>query len=178
MDLERIESAVREILCAIGEDPKREGLLKTPSRVARIVMQRTDHVMIVGEGALRFARAHGFKEDNLLTEKARKIWLRWNHPENLLAQHGQISAVIDFGLLAVGDPACDAMVAWWLFTAESRETFRAALRVDDDTWARGRGWALSVGVRALAYYLDNNPVLARMSRRTVDEALADHRHTG
>ena len=49
--------------------------IKTPSLVAKTVMERTDHVMIVGEGALRFARAHGFEEVNLLTDKARKIWL-------------------------------------------------------------------------------------------------------
>lgn len=51
--------------------------IKTPSRVAKKVMERTDHVMIVGEGALRFARAHGFEEVNLLTDETREIWLRW-----------------------------------------------------------------------------------------------------
>lgn len=51
--------------------------IKTPSSVARLVMQRTDHVLLAGEGALEFARAWGFPEENLLTEKARKIWLRW-----------------------------------------------------------------------------------------------------
>ncbi len=51
--------------------------IKTPSLVAKLVMERTDHVMIVGEGALRFARAHGFEEVNLLTDKARRRWLRW-----------------------------------------------------------------------------------------------------
>ncbi len=51
--------------------------IKNPSSVAQIVMQRTDHVMIVGAGALQFAKAHGFKEVNMLTDKARKIWLRW-----------------------------------------------------------------------------------------------------
>jgi len=51
--------------------------IKTPSRVARLVMQRTDHVLLVGEGALRFARAHGFREENLLTDKARQLWLEW-----------------------------------------------------------------------------------------------------
>ncbi len=51
--------------------------IKTPSSVARIVMERTDHVMLVGQGALEFAKKWGFKEENLLTEKARKIWLRW-----------------------------------------------------------------------------------------------------
>jgi len=51
--------------------------IKTPSKVARLVMDRTDHVMLVGEGALRFARAHGFEEVNLLTDEARKVWLKW-----------------------------------------------------------------------------------------------------
>jgi N4-(beta-N-acetylglucosaminyl)-L-asparaginase len=46
--------------------------IKNPSRVARLVMERTDHVLIVGEGALRFAKAHGFKEEDLLTEKSRR----------------------------------------------------------------------------------------------------------
>jgi N4-(beta-N-acetylglucosaminyl)-L-asparaginase len=51
--------------------------IKTPSRVAKRVMTHTDHVMLVGEGALRFARAQGFKEEELLTERARKAWLQW-----------------------------------------------------------------------------------------------------
>ena len=51
--------------------------IKTPSSVARLVMERTDHMMIVGEGAQRFARAHGFRVEDLLTEKARLYWLKW-----------------------------------------------------------------------------------------------------
>ena len=51
--------------------------IKNPAQVARLVMERSDHVLLVGEGALRFAKAHGFPEENLLTEKARKIWLYW-----------------------------------------------------------------------------------------------------
>jgi N4-(beta-N-acetylglucosaminyl)-L-asparaginase len=51
--------------------------IKTPSSVAKLVMQHTDHVLLVGPGALEFARAWGFPEENLLTEKARKIWLHW-----------------------------------------------------------------------------------------------------
>lgn len=55
--------------------------IKNPSRVARLIMDQTNRVMIVGEGALRFAKAHGFEETNLLTERSRKIWLYWK--ENL-----------------------------------------------------------------------------------------------
>ena len=51
--------------------------IKTPSKVARLVMEQTDHIMLVGEGALRFAKAFGFKEENLLTEKSRLAWLVW-----------------------------------------------------------------------------------------------------
>jgi len=46
--------------------------IKTPCSVARIVMERTDHLLLAGKGALRFARMHGFKEENLLTEEERK----------------------------------------------------------------------------------------------------------
>jgi N4-(beta-N-acetylglucosaminyl)-L-asparaginase len=63
--------------------------IKNPSRVARLVMERTDHVLLVGEGALKFAKAHGFPEENLLTDKAREIWLRWK--EELSAEDNWLS---------------------------------------------------------------------------------------
>ncbi len=56
--------------------------IQNPSKVARLVMERTDHVLLVGEGALRFAKAHGFKEQELLTDEARKIWLYWKESLN------------------------------------------------------------------------------------------------
>jgi N4-(beta-N-acetylglucosaminyl)-L-asparaginase len=51
--------------------------IKTPSQVAKVVMERTNHALLVGEGALKFAKVHGFQEENLLTDKAREVWLRW-----------------------------------------------------------------------------------------------------
>ena len=51
--------------------------IRHPAQVALRVLRRTDHVLLVGQGALEFARAHGFHEENLLTENARQIWLRW-----------------------------------------------------------------------------------------------------
>ena len=51
--------------------------IRNPSSVARLVMQRTDHILLAGEGALHFAKAHGFKEQELLTDEARRIWLNW-----------------------------------------------------------------------------------------------------
>lgn len=51
--------------------------IKTPSKVAKLVMERTDHALLAGEGALKFAKAHGFKEEDILTDKARERWLEW-----------------------------------------------------------------------------------------------------
>lgn len=58
-------------------------------------------------------------------------------------------------------------------SAETRDEFRVALPVDDATWARGRGWALSFGLIALSYYRNTNPVLAGIARYAIDEALPD-----
>jgi aminoglycoside phosphotransferase (APT) family kinase protein len=70
----------------------------------------------------------------------------WVHGDivgtNLLVIDGRLSAVIDFGCSAVGDPACDVAIAWTFFSGESRRVFRQRLGCDDATWERGRGWAL------------------------------------
>jgi N4-(beta-N-acetylglucosaminyl)-L-asparaginase len=51
--------------------------IKTPSAVAKLVLKYTDHILLVGEGAKRFALSYGFREENLLTDRAREAWLRW-----------------------------------------------------------------------------------------------------
>jgi len=107
------------------------------------------------------------------------VWIHGDlDARNLLVEDGRLSAVIDFGCLGVGDPACDAMVAWKLVSAETRDLFRVELPVDDATWARARGWALSQAVIALAYYAEEtNPVLVHEARRWMAEVLADHTPT-
>lgn len=106
----------------------------------------------------------------------------WVHsdllPGNLLVRDGRLSAVIDFGGLGVGDPACDLLSAWTVLSPGSRGIFRDAAAVDDATWARGRGWALAFGLMADHYYRVRNPVLAGVGRRAVAHALADHRAAG
>ena len=103
---------------------------------------------------------------------------RWIHGDldarNVLVRDGRVSAVVDFGCLGVGDPACDVMAAWKLFSPKAREVFRRELDVDDATWERGRGWAISQAVIGLSYYTeDSNPVLMAEARRGLAEALAD-----
>ena len=101
----------------------------------------------------------------------------WIHGDlqagNLLCRQGRLSAVIDFGCLGVGDPACDVMAAWLFLGADTRQHFRTLLQVDDATWTRARGWALSMGAIALPYYQTTNPTLAGIAHRAIGEALAD-----
>ena len=103
------------------------------------------------------------------------VWIHGDlDARNVLVQDGRLSAVIDWGSLGVGDPACDVMVAWKLLSADTRGAFREALSIDDATWARGRGWALSQALNALSYYtLETNAVLVRESQRWLAEVLAD-----
>lgn len=103
------------------------------------------------------------------------VWIHGDlHYGNLLAHNSKLAAVIDFGAMRVGDPACDLMTAWNLFTADIRKTYRSTLNVDDATWLRGRAWALSVAVHALPYYKDSNPFLANLSRYTINEVSTDY----
>ena len=99
------------------------------------------------------------------------VWIHGDlDARNVLVEDGRLSAVLDFGSVGVGDPACDVMVAWKLFDADSREVFRRELAVDDATWARARGWALSQALIALAYYtLETNPVLVREAQMWLEE---------
>jgi len=72
----------------------------------------------------------------------RPVWVHGDFaPGNLLVSDGRLRAVIDFGQLGTGDPACDLAIAWTRLTARSRRAFRDALGLDDETWARARGWA-------------------------------------
>jgi aminoglycoside phosphotransferase (APT) family kinase protein len=101
----------------------------------------------------------------------------WVHGDvsagNMLIEKGQLSAVIDFGSSGVGDPACDLAIAWTLFHGESRKAFRAALPLDDATWARGRGWTLWKSLIMLAASADSAPQESRTPRQVLDEVLAE-----
>lgn len=102
------------------------------------------------------------------------VWLHGDLlPGNLLAQDGRITGVIDFGGLGVGDPACDLLPAWTLFSASTRAVYRAELGVDEATWRRGRGWALSFALIALPYYLETNPGIVALAWHTLHAVLEE-----
>jgi aminoglycoside phosphotransferase (APT) family kinase protein len=103
----------------------------------------------------------------------------WFHGDvatgNLLLRDGRLAAVIDFGTSGVGDPSCDVVIAWTLFTGASRAAFRATLGVDDATWSRGRGWAIWKALISLAGALEHDDADgAALNRRVIDRVLADH----
>ncbi|MCX4821246.1 aminoglycoside phosphotransferase family protein [Streptomyces sp. NBC_01142] len=104
------------------------------------------------------------------------VWVHADlQPGNLLTARGQLSAVIDFGCLGLGDPAVDLIAAWYLLPADARSVFRTALGADDASWARGRGWALSIALMELRYYRDTNPVMASIARHVIHQVLAERR---
>lgn len=102
----------------------------------------------------------------------------WIHGDvavgNLLVQEGRLSAVIDFGCSAVGDPACDLVIAWTLLSGESRAAFVAGVPVDAAAWARGRGWALWKALITYAGLMRTHPGEAEAARRVIEAVLADH----
>ncbi|MFJ8915831.1 aminoglycoside phosphotransferase family protein [Amycolatopsis sp. NPDC102389] len=102
------------------------------------------------------------------------VWLHADlMPGNLLVSVGRLSAVIDFGCMGVGDPACDLFPAWNLLPSSGREAFREALGVDDASWNRGRGRTLSQALIALPYYRTTNEAMAGNARHVIRAVLDD-----
>jgi aminoglycoside phosphotransferase (APT) family kinase protein len=110
------------------------------------------------------------------TWENKPVWIHGDVSSgNLLVKDGKLSAVIDFGQLGIGDPACDLMIAWTFFKAESREIFRAMLKLNADTWARGRAWALWKFMIVAAGLTDWNTAEASEPWRIIDEVFADYK---
>ena len=102
------------------------------------------------------------------------VWCHGDfHLGNLLSRDGRVSAVLDFGGLGYGDPACDLDVAYTLMTAPTRAVFRGALDLDEAAWTRGRGFALAGGVSAFAAYAATEPRVAAQTTHQLTEVLAE-----
>jgi aminoglycoside phosphotransferase (APT) family kinase protein len=103
-----------------------------------------------------------------------EVWVHGDLlPGNLLVVDDRLAAVIDFGELAVGDPACDLLPAWHLFAGPSRSRFLAGVRADDASRLRGRGWVLSQALIALPYYWDTNPAIVRQSLHALAQVIEE-----
>ncbi|MFB9235660.1 aminoglycoside phosphotransferase family protein [Plantactinospora siamensis] len=123
------------------------------------------------------------------TARAAEVWraaraARWSGPPvwfhgdvaagNLLVAEGRLTAVIDFGTSGVGDPACDLVIAWTMFSGASRRAFRETVARDAGMWARARGWALWKALLVLTGTIDTDPEQAAVNQRVIREVLDDH----
>jgi len=101
----------------------------------------------------------------------------WIHadlmPGNLIVAEGELSAVIDFGECAIGNPTYDLIAGWWVFEQPAREAFRRAAQADAASWHRAKGLALSGAVGALAYYAQTNATFAELARITIRRLIGD-----
>ncbi len=99
----------------------------------------------------------------------------WIHGDfaigNILMGGGRLSAVIDFGGAAVGDPACDLVIAWTYLSGKAREIFISEMDMDADTWLRARAWALWKATFELCQIADKRRPDALFQKRIIDEVM-------
>ena len=144
---------------------------------------RGDHVSVYDKGAREQIAELAEIID---ASKASALWdqacaTRWNkapiwiHGDfaigNILLDGGKLSAVIDFGGAAVGDPACDLVIAWTYLSGKAREIFISETDMEQDTWLRARAWALWKATFELCQISDKNSPEARLQKRIIDEVV-------
>ena len=190
-DLTEFSAALAEFLAALYSIDTTGGPSAGPDSFHRggpLSTYDTETRAVIGELAekIDIEAATQVWEAALSTTWSRQpVWVHGDvAPSNLLLVDGRLSAVIDFGCSAVGDPACDMVIAWTFLFGSSRETFRAHLAVDDGTWARGRGWALWKALMTHAEALRWGPHQAHLAglrfgwrhnaRSVIDDVLAEH----
>ncbi|MEV5744786.1 aminoglycoside phosphotransferase family protein [Microbispora rosea] len=94
-------------------------------------------------------------------------------PGNVLVSDGRLAGILDGGGFGPADPALDLVSAWHLLEAGPRQVLRLDLGCDDLEWERGKAWAFAQAMGVVWYYLETNPVMSRMGRRTLERILAD-----
>lgn len=135
-------------------------------------------------------QAFSILEDKIDIHTARNIWSKalasswpespvWVHGDvtesNILVENGKLKAVIDFGILTTGDPACDLAIAWTMFDENSRKVFRNALPFDKDTWIRGQAWSLWKATVISAGLMDAGATETAQTNRVIHEILTDYK---
>lgn len=144
---------------------------------------RGDHINVYDKGARKQIAelAEIIDAGQALTLWDKASATRWNkqpvwiHGDfaigNILMDGGKLSAVIDFGGAAVGDPACDLVIAWTYLSGKARETFISKIDMDADTWLRARAWALWKATFELCQIADENNPEALLQKRIIDEVI-------
>lgn len=185
-DLAALLAALRRVAVTDDAPPAyRSEPLASRDASTRAALDRLD-------GVIDMARATAAWEEAARAPAARGpgVWVHGDlQPGNVLVSGDRLGAVIDFGCMGVADPAVDLIAAWYLLSPEGRKTFRTKVTMspkadteteaateplaDDATWARGRGWALSIALMELSYYRTRNETMASTARHVIEEILAD-----
>lgn len=128
-------------------------------------------------------------EDHIDTKAATAVWEQallsewphvpvWIHGDfasgNILVKDGRLAAVIDFGCIGIGDPACDLVIAWTFLKGEAREAFKKAIGLDAQTWERARGWALWKALITLTSIEDKTTSEALEQKRIINDVISEH----
>lgn len=90
----------------------------------------------------------------------------------MLVKDNRLSAVIDFGCMGIGDPACDLTIAWTFFRGKSRQIFKANMHLDEEAWARARGWAMWKGLYQISV-LEDKSGAALLKRQQIIDAVME-----
>ncbi|MDO8953640.1 MAG: aminoglycoside phosphotransferase family protein [Gammaproteobacteria bacterium] len=122
-------------------------------------------------------------------DDSRSLWQRalnskwdrdpvWVHGDvasgNLLVKENRLSAVIDFGCMGIGDPACDLTIAWTFFRGKSRGIFKENLHLDEETWARARGWAMWKALYTISELENKSGTALAKQQQIIDAVMMEH----
>lgn len=144
---------------------------------------RGDHVSIYDKGAReQLANLTDIIDSNSALDlwqsacatqwKKEPVWIHGDFAVgNILINNNKVSGIIDFGGTAMGDPACDLVIAWTYFSGKSREIFIREIDLDSDTWLRARAWALWKASFELCNIPDKNSPEAFEQKRIIDEVI-------
>jgi len=151
-----------------GENFHRGGSLQVYDAEARKAIGRLD------AGWNRSALLAIWEEGVSTTWNRPSLWVHGDlSPGNLLVENGALSAVIDFGQMCAGDPACDFAIAWSFFDADERGAFLDVLDPVDTAWKRGRCWALWKAALLASGLSQSSSYEMAAAASTLDRILAD-----
>ncbi len=141
----------------------------------RVYDDEVDRALAVLDGTIdRHAAGALWKKAVATRWRDEPVWIHGDvSPGNLLLRSGRLNAVIDFGNLGVGDPACDLAIAWNWFDVGARNEFRSALPLDEGTWLRGRAWALWKALIVAARMTRTNAVEYAKPLQVIERCLAE-----
>ena len=110
---------------------------------------------------------------------AKPLWVHGDISSgNLLVKESKLHAVIDFGMLCIGDPACDLSITWTYLEGKAREVFKQCFSFCEDTWARARAWTLWKALIIAAGFVKSNSIETENCWGVISKVIEDHKNNG